>query len=426
MKFLKKNDGKGKAFAPFARLQRPLLAAAMLIAALFFASCGNAKDVNELLDNLNIPSTLQTLSIKGESPYILQGDSMDFTVTFAGVPVLSKLANLQVKGKQDADTRIKDGKLLVGKNEPAGELTITGGYEASVGNAAVAVAGKAVVTVVADLANNSIKSKFGVKAAGEAGVTETFTALHKFIQAGGLTNGKTNDVIKTGGWIDLEGGLSIAGAAVGADALRLIVVGINSFQSSGVTDGYTYQGGETPPAHLVFQFENIPVKHGMLNSDQAHGYETSAMREYLTRVQGVDGSGSFLNGLLAAGVPEPVIWAPARAVSKYAVQEDQITILRDALWLPTGREIFLNGQDEEGISTVETGINQARLEYYANDSSRIKKYNGSPAVYWEASNYNPVNGGARDASFCAVTSQGHTGAEDPFSAQGAAPAFCVQ
>jgi 5,10-methylenetetrahydrofolate reductase len=63
MKYFEK--GKGKMFAQFAQFahrKRPtaavfsglLPAAAVLIAALFFASCGNAESPDELLNNYNI------------------------------------------------------------------------------------------------------------------------------------------------------------------------------------------------------------------------------------------------------------------------------------------------------------------------------------------------------------------------------------
>jgi hypothetical protein len=445
MKYFEKSKGKGKVFAPFAqfasftRLQRSLFAAATVIAALFFASCGNFKDANELLDNLNIPdipSTLPTLSIKGESPYILQGGSTAFTVTLAGVTVPSKLSNLQVKGKQDADTRIKDGKLLVGNNEPAGELTITGGYESVVGNSTVAVVGKTTVTVVANVANKSIKDKFGVKAAGEDGVTATFTALHNFIQAGGLTNNKTNDVIKTGDWIDLEGGLKVneynylgyfeyAGtvqASNGTPLLRLIVVGINSFQSSGVPGGYTYQGEETPPPqHVVFQFQNVPVIRRMNISDVGGGYPSSEARKYLVPVteNGFElaGSGNFLDGLLEAGVPNTVLWAPGRVLGLGVNGTGSMTV-SDKLWLPTESEMF-------GVKSYspdsETAANQARLEYYKTDESRKKYTEYNAVTYWGASPSYHTVGGFQD-----IVPSGNVDGNDGIIENGIVPAFCVQ
>jgi hypothetical protein len=50
------------------------------------------------------------------------------------------------------------------------------------------------------VASQSIKAKFGV--------TATFTKLHEFIQADGLTS--QPDLIQLGDWINLEGGREVA------------------------------------------------------------------------------------------------------------------------------------------------------------------------------------------------------------------------
>jgi hypothetical protein len=91
--------------------------------------------------------------------------------------------------------------------------------------------------------------------------------------------------------------------------LRLIVVGINSFHSK---DKYTVTANNGVP-HLVFQFQNIPVSRRMNMSDSnGGGYAASEMRKYLIPVDGDTdaNSGAFLTGLLDAGVPKAVMWAP--------------------------------------------------------------------------------------------------------------------
>jgi hypothetical protein len=117
--------------------------------------------------------------------------------------------------------------------------------------------------------------------------------------------------------------------------VRLIVVGINSFQGF---DG----NGDTP--HVVFQFENIPVMRRMDTIDAPSRYGASEMRKHLTPVTDesgsiIPGSGNFLAGLKNAGVPagetDGVLWAPNRVVY-HADGSDQI---RDLLWLPTEREL---------------------------------------------------------------------------------------
>jgi hypothetical protein len=107
----------------------------------------------------------------------------------------------------------------------------------------------------------SIKAKFGVDETitGTAGVDAAFKELSAFIKNGGLEKDAklavADRVIKPGNWIDLEGGLIVDAYVSGGGGftremptagdtpagLRLVVAGINSFQSSG-SSGYTYPG----------------------------------------------------------------------------------------------------------------------------------------------------------------------------------------
>jgi hypothetical protein len=174
---------------------------------------------------------------------------------------------------------------------------------------------------------DSIKLKFGVTELGEAGVTATFYALSAYIQDGGLD--PASNVINLGDWIDLDGGLTVdayegSGSFTRTSSLP-IVVGINSFRDGGHdgTSDYTYQGTgtDTPPQHVVFQFQNIPVTRRInpaTNPDGSnvfYGYFYSEMRKFLTAIQGNANSRNFLTGLTEAGVSDDVLWAPTRAVS---------------------------------------------------------------------------------------------------------------
>jgi hypothetical protein len=241
-------------------------------------------------------------------------------------------------------------------------------------------------------------------------------------------------VIHLGDWIDLEGGLSVKGYGAGGGGFssgdtgmrwdanitlqgadkgkmcRLIVVGINPFKN---LNG----NGATP--HVVFQFQNVPVARRMNpENDNGGGYPASEMRAYLT--------GEFLSGLKDAGVPEGVLWGPARVVSG---KGDGAKTINDELWLPTEREMF--GSQTHSDAGHETEGNQARLLYYAAPASRIKVYKGNadyPAVstaygrwYWEGSAYS-----VSAASFCLVNSDGTSHANYAGSVGGCAPAFCVK
>jgi hypothetical protein len=281
----------------------------------------------------------------------------------------------------------------------------------------------------------SIKAKFGVTETGTAGVKAAFQELSAFINNGGLAEDEDKEeeerVIRLGDWIDLEGGLTVEGYGTGGgfssgdegmhwDAnitlngadkgkmSRLIVVGINPFKN---LNG----NGATP--HVVFQFQNVPVTRRMNESGNGGGYPESEMRAYLT--------GEFLSGLKDAGVPEGVLWGPARVVSG---KDDGEKTINDTLWLPTEREMF--GSRTFSVAAHETEGNQARLPYYADLASRKKVYKtdtGYPAVtgngqyYWEGSAY-----AAGASSFCNVSYIGFAYYFGAGSAGGCAPAFCVK
>jgi hypothetical protein len=283
-------------------------------------------------------------------------------------------------------------------------------------------------------------------------------------------------VINLGDWIDLEGGLTVeayngeggvsysAAEAVRAvtwtftdstyykarnaeprgTRCRLIVVGINSFHSGKGTDGkYTVPANDSTP-HVVFQFQNIPVKRRMnATGINTRGYAASDMRKYLTV--------NFLAGLKGAGVPveetDGVLWAPVRYVSTRGDTGD-FNKIKDLVWLPTEREMF-----EGGISTVkgvttkygpysvatdETASNQARLEYYCvvdsgDPNDRWAKFwTGTDSIdptavtgfyadrYWVASPYSD------SASFCRMYGNGITGYCIANDSDGCVPAFCVK
>jgi hypothetical protein len=259
-------------------------------------------------------------------------------------------------------------------------------------------------------------------------VSDTFDALHTLIQGGG----NWTDQIALGDYIDLPS-LTIAGyptdTSLGAYGklsatdqeltghgrlLRLIVVGINSFKSSGL-----YNENPSAPNHVVFQFQNVPVSHRMnATGTNVGGYSASEMRTYLM--------GDFLTGLTAVGVPASVLWAPSRRVWNGFTQAEKdasatsstnslMDTIMDTLWLPTAWE--MSGSNMYSSSTHETAVNQAHLAYYASDEACIK-YNSTngQAGYWTAS---PAESTA--ASFCT-----YDGSNPADSGAGCAPAFCVQ
>ncbi|GHU39446.1 hypothetical protein FACS1894190_04110 [Spirochaetia bacterium] len=277
-------------------------------------------------------------------------------------------------------------------------------------------------------------------------VTDTFNAVHNYlaanpavevtqlaanyIPAGTVT--KIGD-IELGDYIDLvsltiaadsagKGGLTAStNGDFGTDGklLRLIVVGINSFNHNAP---YTGNGNASQP-HLVFQFQNLPVRQSMnLTRTVAGGYAASDMRKYLVKV-GTNG-GNFLEGLEDAGVPMDVIWAPKRYVSNGDKHNaNGADLIEDKLWLPTEREMF--GYRNGSSDAYETEANQTRLAYYSDGDKRIKSEpwstSSSPMWYWMAS---PCT--ANSPYFCLTGQTGGAGWVVAIVEIGCAPAFCVR
>jgi hypothetical protein len=138
----------------------------------------------------------------------------------------------------------------------------------------------------------SIKNTFGISATEETGVSDTFTAVHDYVSSRTAAQLAGDGIIQTGDYIDLEGGITVAGGYPfeTRENIGLIVVGVNSFNEGGSAGTSDYTGNENgEDAHLVFQFRNLPFTHGMDNS-ATNGYAGSLMQAYLT--------GEFLPGLL--------------------------------------------------------------------------------------------------------------------------------
>jgi hypothetical protein len=277
----------------------------------------------------------------------------------------------------------------------------------------------------------SFKEKFGIASTGTSSVTEAFTTLHTFIQAGGLN--LDPPVIRPGDYIDLaslrveayngEGRVTAVNTPINKQPyegyegrlLRLVVVGVNSFHSR---DEYRAPPENDAVPHVVFQFQNIPVSLRMKSpyNSSNEGYEGSDMRRYLVPVEGAEGSGAFLRGLTEAGVPEEILWAPTRFITEngnhdfegypdriqyyyenfgilYALAEKAQTI-RDKLWLPTHYEMNggarVNGSYAHAWfrgspnSRYETPENQAKLDYYYEGTDKMIKYDrdSGASFYW--------------------------------------------
>jgi hypothetical protein len=308
--------------------------------------------------------------------------------------------------------------------------------------------------------HTDLKAAFGITATGAAGVTAAFNAVHDYLQGRTAAQVASDGVIQLGDYIDLAS-LSIAGYPMdtsgygklnnaqntpinytGSDAyrgpsasgtlLRLIVVGINSFNAQG-----NYTGNDNGnSAHLVFHFQNVPVRRRMEeNNTNANGYAGSEMRRYLVGTGGPDNttSGKFLAGLKNAGIPVNVLWAPKRYVANKGTGATAADLIEDLLWLPTEGELFgfdpasytNNGSHSAwgplSNQTYENETNQARFAYYTSDAQRIK-YNSSNSCY----GYVDASPHTSTVGFCTVNSDGSAYGSNASSVGGCAPAFCVK
>ncbi|MDR2865011.1 MAG: DUF6273 domain-containing protein, partial [Spirochaetaceae bacterium] len=278
--------------------------------------------------------------------------------------------------------------------------------------------------------SKNLAIKFKAQGTGSALVADTFTRIHEYLN--GISSPFIDKKIKLGDYIDLAG-LKVEaynGSGVidesgntpinnGANGylLRIMVVGINSFnpQANGRT---SYVGGVTPAIpHIVMQFQNAPVIRILDDLLLNRAYVDSDMRAYITV--------NFRAGLQNAGVPiddsRDIIWGPTREITNTALNAETVT---DKLWLPTAWEMF--HEQKQSNDTHERENNQACLEYYTDDPKRVK-YKvvsgvSSAAVYWTSS---PVRNNSTKC--CVVTLSGGANVVDTsFSNSGVAPAFCVK
>jgi hypothetical protein len=293
-----------------------------------------------------------------------------------------------------------------------------------------------------------LKLRFGFTATDAEGVSAVFTAVHNLITTP-IGNDSFATIIKLGDWIDLPS-LHVAGYPVddididgggrygkididsnttlagnhGA-LLRLIVVGINSFAEITNVGNDTDNAYNQATPHVVFQFQNLPGTHRMEATDTSqNGYLGSEMRKYLAPVDATHplgvGGGNFLTGLINAGVPDAVLWAPSRRVTNKGSGAYTADTIADKLWLPTDWEMF--GSNHNANATYENSTNQASFAGFYNGNGARKKYNASNSAgnYWLASPYSNFT------SFCFV---GNDGADYHGSANfvgGVAPVFCVR
>ncbi|GHV93562.1 hypothetical protein AGMMS50268_40650 [Spirochaetia bacterium] len=309
------------------------------------------------------------------------------------------------------------------------------------GNTSAGTSETATPIVIQDLTIKFGKRASASVALTQAMVSETFTDLHNLI-----SNPQPGEdftyTVELGDYIDLVS-LTIAGSPTIYDVpininprpydpgrlLRLMVVGINSFQRDGAA-----ANNPLAPDHVVFQFDNVPVKHIMKpGPTNVGGYPASEMRTYI--------NGPFLTGLkTATGLDDTMLWAPKRMMSLGGNPEIGIGSVEDMLWLPTDFEMTGDHTDwmyYGGVASLhpytsenEVNAGQARLEYYPVGWNSPLYYRrvvygadmilggyflASPQV-GDARCYIALGGGGGDSSYSYYSSY----------TVGVVPAFCVR
>jgi hypothetical protein len=138
--------------------------------------------------------------------------------------------------------------------------------------------------------------------------------------------GTANSTIQLGDYIDLESltvdQVEVPNEDLGTHGktLRLIVVGINSFQGKN-------DNGAVP--HVVFQFQNAPFA-----TKRMHSNATSFVA-YTASELGSTLSANFVTGLENAGVPTAKIWNPKRLVGYHNGSSNTTEEVTAAVWLPS-------------------------------------------------------------------------------------------
>lgn len=291
--------------------------------------------------------------------------------------------------------------------------------------------------------SSDLMVKFGIKEPGyennytKTDVTNTFLAVKAYINNAGTTASGSNQAMKLGSialgdYVDLRS-LSVAAYESRGDvdftsnediniggvnygkALRILVVGINSHNG---------KNGNGSAKHLVFQFQNLPARQlmGAAGSPNADGYEKSLMRKYLTQ--------NFLPGLIAAGMPESVLWAPERKIGAAPSGSTVQTISGDKLWIPTYWEVTGSNKHSNGSVLVagETAENQAWYSYYPASASAVPartKYGVSSLMLWWIASV-PNASGSGNPRLVYYNDMGFFNSDGNSNSCGVAPVFSVR
>jgi hypothetical protein len=261
---------------------------------------------------------------------------------------------------------------------------------------------------------------------GTSGVAATFNAVAAYIRTTPNQSGTGADMmlgaIKIGDFVELPTLVVDAYSGSGGFSKsnpKVAVVGINP---------YTGKNDNAAGAHLVFQFEKTMVDMKMNGSDNDStgvGYAKSQMRQYLTPEPAGEGDGKFYNGLVTAGVPEGVFWAPVRVIA--APPEGNPDTIQDKVFLPTLWEVSGGIVDTLAASpalgtltTGETDENQGRLSAYGDGFNGNSSRDKAGSTWWWLASPTAV---LLTYVVCGGSCLPNSSAN---ASHGVAPAFCIK
>jgi hypothetical protein len=208
---------------------------------------------------------------------------------------------------------------------------------------------------------------------------------------------------------------------------RLIVIGINSFQDLN-------DNGNVP--HAVFHF-----RLGVMNGSATVGnYAGSAMQNFFNDATIFENGApkGFLAGLIEAGIPEALIWAPNRVIANGCGNATGPVTITDKVWLHTEYEVF--GSTTKGYPEYEDSSNQASFPWFEGNnngnSNRIKYYpSGTPSssmpefgteIQSVTATANMLGSPAKQQSnLCSVTTSGVINDGTISATRCYTPSFCI-
>jgi hypothetical protein len=234
--------------------------------------------------------------------------------------------------------------------------------------------------------NTTIEEVSLLTVLGVSTVAEAVEELHLRLNNEGSGNAYLGG-LKLGMYLDLpslnDGSTTLTHNATYQN-LRIVIAGFN-----------VYKNAQNTKNHIKFAFKNIPIEKQMrTDNTNDGGYPktggTTVLKPYL--------EGGFLTGLKAA-LGHDYLYRVKRKVTQGSNGAWTKTDFEAEIFLDTEKEVF--GTNTYGDATTEADLTQTPLYAQGGTTWRIKKYNGSAAIWWEGSPYSSSTN-----YFCRVSADG--------------------